>query len=416
MMRQPGLVDGVKDAKKRKLTSKTLPNALQQAPEFAEDSKMYRDLVEMERKLDWTISRKRVEIQDALARSPSTTRTLRIFLSHTTSGQAWQSTEGADPTVNLETGEGIPAWTLKVEGRLLEIPNQRSRDKVPPRKFSTFIKRLIVELDRDPSVYPDGNIVEWPSQPNTQPPLDGFTIRRTGDVPTKCRVLMYLAQYPEQFKIAPELGNILGITEESRLGVIQTLWNYIKIHGLQDKTDRRRIRADEALKPIFGGEGTTFYHLPELVNRYLMPPDPVVLYYTLDPTVPPPERPSAWDIELKAEDSNLKNRMAVSIQASKESTQDLSKLDDEIAVLVQSLQNSHTKRVFLQSFAKDPAQFIQTWLESQSRDLESVLASGPSEGATIRAEELRRSEFFRLPWVDEAVAVHEGIRHAKGPQ
>ena len=29
---------------------------------------MYRDLLEMERQLDWTISRKRVEVQDAVAR------------------------------------------------------------------------------------------------------------------------------------------------------------------------------------------------------------------------------------------------------------------------------------------------------------------------------------------------------------
>jgi SWI/SNF-related matrix-associated actin-dependent regulator of chromatin subfamily D len=73
----------------------------------------------------------------------------------------------------------------------------------------------------------------------------------------------------------------------------------------------------------------------------------------------------------------------------------------QIALHAQSLHNSHLKRTFLQSFARDPAQFIQTWLESQSRDLESILGSGPSEGATIRQEELKRSEFFRLPWVEE---------------
>jgi SWI/SNF-related matrix-associated actin-dependent regulator of chromatin subfamily D len=45
------------------------------------------------------------------------------------------------------------------------------------------------------------------------------------------------------------------------------------------------------------------------------------------------------------------------------------------------------------------------------------LGSGPSEGATVRAEELRRSEFFTLPWVEEAVAVQEGFRQAaKGMQ
>ena len=46
---------------------------------------------------------------------------MRIFLSHTVSGQAWQKgSENAD-ALNVESGEGIPAWTFKVEGRLLEV-------------------------------------------------------------------------------------------------------------------------------------------------------------------------------------------------------------------------------------------------------------------------------------------------------
>lgn len=405
-------MDGVKAAKRRKITDKSVPNALAQLPEFAEDSQMYQSLLEMEKKLDWTMSRKKVEVQDALGRNPTTTRTLRLFLSHTVSGQLWQTGEAGVEGVNFETGQGIPAWSLKVEGRLLELPNQRARDRVPPRKFSTLIKRMIIELDRDPTLYPDGNVVEWPRGPTIQQPLDGFTVRRTGDQPTKVRLIIYLEQTPEQYKVAPDLGNILGIKEESRIGIIQAMWNYIKIHGLQDKTDRRRIRADDYLRPIFGGEGIMFHQLPELVNRYLMPPDPVVIHYSINPAQVPPERPSAWDIELKMEDTSLKNRIMVTVQSSKDSMADLTKLDDEIALLSQSLHNSHTKRQFLQSFARDPANFIQTWLASQSRDLESVLGSGPSEGATIRAEELRRSDFFRLPWVEEAVAVHEGLRLA----
>lgn len=79
---------------------------------------------------------------------------------------------------------------------------------------------------------------------------------------------------------------------------------------------------------------------------------------------------------------------------------------------MQSLHNSHLKRTFLRAFSSNPQTFIQTWLESQSRDLESILGSGPSEGATLRQDDLRRSEFFRLPWVEEAVAVQEGLRLA----
>lgn len=409
-------MDGPKAAKKRKLTDKTIPNVILQNPDFAQDSQMYQDLLEMERRLDWTMMRKKVEVQDALTRNPTTTRTLRIFLSHTVSGQLWQT--GGDVVANFETGEGIPAWTFKIEGRMLELPNQRSRDKTPLRKISTLIKRMVIELDRDPAAYPDGNIVEWPRAPgHHNPPLDGFSIKRTGDLPTKIRILMYLEHFPEQYKVIGELGDVLGIREESRIGVIQALWNYIKIQGLQDKVDRRLVRADDKLRTVFGSDSISFQSIPELVNRFLSAPDPVILHYTVNPAIPPPERPSAWDVEVKMEDTSIKSRMSVIVNTSKESAQALEKMDEEVSRLAQSLSNSHLKRTFLQSFADDPAQFIRTWLESQSRDLEIILGSGPSEGMTVRQEELKRSEFFRLPWVEEAVAIQEGIRlSTKGMQ
>ncbi|KAJ2936368.1 hypothetical protein H1R20_g727, partial [Candolleomyces eurysporus] len=271
---------------------------------------------------------------------------------------------------------------------------------------------MVIELERDVNLYPDGNIVEWPRVGHSNAPLDGFTVRRTGDTPTKIRVLLYLNHFPEQYKLHPELANILGIKEESRLGVIQALWSYIKLNGLQDKVDRRIIRADDKLKPIFGGEGISFQMLPDLVNRFLVVPDPIVLWYTVNPGAPPPERPQAYDVEVKMEDAAMKGRMAAMLQSSKESGATLMKLDEEIALLAQSLHNSHVKKVFLESFAKDPAKFIQTWLESQSRDLESILGSGPTEGLTVRQEELRRSEFFQLPWVEEAVAIQHGTNLA----
>ncbi|TDL14860.1 SWI/SNF complex protein [Rickenella mellea] len=396
-------MEAPKAAKKRKLTDKTLPASVLQSSEFP-DSKMYQDLLEMERKLDWTMMRKK------------TTRTLRIFLSHTVSDQAWQ-TEGLAPPEahDFDTGKGIPSWAFKFEGRLLEVPGRR--DKGPLRKFSSFIKSLVVDLDRDQNLYPDGNIVEW-HRPQVvsgivPPSLDGFTVRRTGDTPTKVRVTLHLEHYPEQYRVNPDLGSILDLKEESRTGVITALWNYIKINGLQDKVDRRVIRTDARLKAIFGVDQLPFQQIPELVNRYLHPPDPVILHYTLKPNEPPPVAPQAWDVEVKVEDTSLKSKMTqVVLSMNAESMRELARLDDEIALLAQQIHNSQLKRNFLTSFAENPAEFIQTWLESQSRDLESVLGSGPSEGQTVREEELKRSEFFRLPWVEEAVAVQEGMRMA----
>jgi SWI/SNF-related matrix-associated actin-dependent regulator of chromatin subfamily D len=68
------------------------------------------------------------------------------------------------------------------------------------------------------------------------------------------------------------------------------------------------------------------------VNRFLAPPEPVVLHYTVDPALSPPERPRAWDVELKMEDMAMKGRMNVVLQANKEVMAELVKLDEEVRV------------------------------------------------------------------------------------
>ena len=68
-------------SRKRKLLDKSIPNVILQNPEFAQDSQMYQDLLEMERKLDWTMMRKKVEVQDALGRIPSVRLLIVIYIS-----------------------------------------------------------------------------------------------------------------------------------------------------------------------------------------------------------------------------------------------------------------------------------------------------------------------------------------------
>lgn len=73
-----------------------------------------------------------------------------------------------------------------------------------------------------------------------------------------------------------------------------------------------------------------FQQLPEIVNRYLAPPEPIILHYTLNPAVAPPEKPAAWDVEVKVDDSNLKGRMQhVVMSMAQDSAKELTKLDEE---------------------------------------------------------------------------------------
>lgn len=95
-------------------------------------------------------------------------------------------------------------------------------------------------------------------------------MKRTGDAPTRARVVLYLEHFPEQYKVSPELGEALCIKEDSRIGVIQALWNYIKIHSLQDKTDRRIVRADEKLLSV-SSTSYSFSSGSLILARYLAP-------------------------------------------------------------------------------------------------------------------------------------------------
>lgn len=73
------------------------------------------------------------------------------------------------------------------------------------------------------------------------------------------------------------------------------------------------------------------------MNRFLTAPDPVVLHYILNPGTPPPDRPQAYDVEIKMEDTALKHKMAITISSSKESGQTLLKLDEEVIFPLSSL-------------------------------------------------------------------------------
>ena len=62
-----------------------------------------------------------------------------------------------------------------------------------------------------------------------------------------------------------------------------------------------------------------------------MPAEPIVLHYTLNPSVPPPEKASAWDVEVRTDDLGLKTRMNhVLVGVAQDTAKELLKIDDEV--------------------------------------------------------------------------------------
>ncbi|KAF8596834.1 SWI/SNF complex 60 kDa subunit [Ceratobasidium sp. AG-I] len=420
--------------KRRKLASRVLPDAV--VREYREngrpDADLYEQLVERERKLDWITQRKRIELQDGLQKVIKTRRTLRVFISHTASNQAWQTTETSAPP-NFETGEGVPSWTLRIQGRLLEAdvtdasPDTQAAASAPTSKFSSLLKAMRVDIERDPTLYPEPNQVDWHSASQEQP-VNGFNITRRGDQPsTRVRILLHLApQDPSlvRFKLSPPLSALLDLPSATRPDAIAAVWSYVRTNGLFDKADRRKVRADDGLRMLFNSDMFEFHHIPEMVTRHLVQPEPVILTYELklDAANPNPP-PKAFDISIEVDNIALKTKMQDAYLAiTQGDTTEIQALEDKVNQTINQITNLSLKREFCKAFAADPQRFINRWIESQSRDLDIILGQGGMAGSGnakpqvgLGDEDLRRSEFFRLPWVREAIGIHEGLRGLRIP-
>ena len=69
---------------------------------------------------------------------------------------------------------------------------------------------------------------------------------------------------------SPALAEVVGSKAIPRTEVTKKLWAYIKKNKLQDPKNKRNIKADDALKPVFGGKAVVnMFEMTKLVNKHL---------------------------------------------------------------------------------------------------------------------------------------------------
>ncbi|TDG98062.1 hypothetical protein EPR50_G00214070 [Perca flavescens] len=396
-------------AKRRKMADKVLPQRIR---DLVPESQAYMDLLAFERKLDQTIARKRMEIQEAIKKPIMQKRKLRIYISNTYTPC---KPEG-------EEAEKVSSWELRVEGKLLEEPGKQKK------KFSSFFKSLVIELDKE--LYgPDNHLVEWHRMPTTQE-TDGFQVKRPGDVNVKCTLLLMLDHQPPQYKLDPRLARLLGVHTQTRASIMQALWLYIKNNKLQDCHEKEYINCNRYFRQIFGCPRMRFSEISIKLAGLLQHPDPIIINHmiSVDPT--DQKKTACYDIDVEVDDplkgqmngflsstTNQQEIAALEMKASQsqmpaprwlldKNTSCLFKMSYVLLYWLCSLQihetieyinQLKTERDFMLSFSNKPQDFIQDWLKSQCRDLKLMT------DVTGNPEEERRAEFYQAPWVPEAV-------------
>ncbi|KAL2265157.1 hypothetical protein VTJ83DRAFT_6257 [Remersonia thermophila] len=398
----------------RKPTDKNLPEGVDEI--LAADSDVgvaYKNLRDLERRLDATMTRKRLDIVDSLNRSTKRYKTLRIWISNTAEDQFWQNSglnvDTFDFSSNLES-----SYRVKIEGRLLDDeeeeveaaektgngeadPDKMDTDvpsKAAPKpaaaaakrsRLSHFFKALTVEFDR-PKGGRQGSepTVEWkkpertPAGAGNLPAMadfDEFSFKRNGDENANITISLYRHEDPERYELSPELADIIDMREATRQEAVMALWEYIKLMNLQEDEEKRNFRCDDLLRKVIPRDLGYIPQLNDYITPHLRPLPPIKLAYTIrvDEEFHRDPKPTIYDVRVAVEDP-LRARLWNFAHSPQYASmlKDVAALDDQLATLVQAVAHSKAKHTFLTSMANDPVGFVRSWMSSQKRDLEVI--------------------------------------------
>lgn len=64
--------------------------------------------------------------------------------------------------------------------------------------------------------------------------MDGFKVTRPGDSEVQCKIKILLDLQSPRYKLLSLLYILLGVRIRTLPEILNALWNYVKIHKLQD--------------------------------------------------------------------------------------------------------------------------------------------------------------------------------------
>ncbi|KAK4224949.1 putative 3-phosphoinositide dependent protein kinase-1 [Podospora fimiseda] len=425
----------------KKPTDKTLPDGIEDILVGPEVAIAYKNLRDFERRLDATMMRKRLDIKESVARDTKRFKTLRIWITNTVEDQFWQA--NADNSDTFDFPSNLDStYRVKIEGRLLDDDDDLDKaddeedkpkedkpqeaaadgdkmetdDKPKPAapaakpgqrtRFSHFFKALTVDFDRPkPGRQSADASVEW-KKPLKTPPggagtlpamadFDEFVFKRNGDENTNITINLFRHEEPERFELSPELSDITDMHEATPQEAVAAVYEYISLMKLQEDDEKRHFRCDELLKKVIGRDVGAIPQLNDYITPHLKALPPLKLRYTIrvDEEFHKNPQPTIYDVSVAVDDPlQAKYKAYLENPQQKAALQEIAKLDDQLAVICQAIQQSKAKHNFLASMEKDPVGFIKTWLSSQKRDLEVILGEGTRGGGedSLTGDEWRR--------------------------
>ena len=305
--------------KARAPTDLNLPDGIEETV-LGDGVQQYKKLQELEGKLDATMMRMRLQVQDDMHRRPKYHRTLRIFIWNTVRDQPWQSggleqnafdfntdlqgsykifingkllpdedpvdeeddadidSEDDKGAVRRETDDAMDTGEdSELKARKKTQADEKSTENLDEpspiqskTKLSHFFKAVTVDMHRDSNIQlqSDGTTtLEWkkpPPQPSAQTlapdaDFDILNFERKGEENVNCTLSFYLDEDTERYLLSPALARICDEKLEDRGTIMWKLWQYINAHGLLQDEEKKTISCDDLLRAV---------RIPSLFTRH----------------------------------------------------------------------------------------------------------------------------------------------------
>lgn len=380
----------------------------------------YRELRDIERTLDSTMMRKKLEASESVHHSRARRYgTMRIWISNTAENQPWQSSGIDADAFDFDSGTNA-TYKVKIQGRLLDDDNDQGlsdeeeeekdtdvleedgaepKTATPaskPKVFSQFFTAITIDFDRAKSLQPDNfTQIEWKrpevAQNTKESTFSELVFERKGDENINVTINLQRHLHPERYRLSKPLAELLDTDEEDRAGVMMGIWEYARSQHLQQDEDERKFACDAKLKALFGQDMFYFPNIPQLIKPHLTTLPPIQLSYTIrvdkDYISPSPEsgispsQPTIYDVQVPLDDPLqplVQNILRPKNAA--ETLEQIRGIDEQLVLLMGAISQSKAKHAFFTSMAKDPVAFVKRWLSSQKRDLEVLLGEASRGG------------------------------------
>ncbi|KAI4144320.1 MAG: hypothetical protein L6R39_004238 [Caloplaca ligustica] len=241
---------------------------------------LYKRMRDVERRLDATMMRKRLDFQDPRYNVSKRYKKMRIWISNTVDFPKGEEQDLYDFSGNSEC-----TYRMKIEGRLLDDKDDDLRDDddsddekeekdgdamdqddqlsrkpvkaVGPRptKLSHFFKAITIEFDRNKDFQADYTTqIDWKRPSPTAPgypdgtDFDSLEFERKADSDMNCTINFY--RDDNRFLLSDPLAELLDSRKEDRKSVIIGIWDYIKAMNLQQDDEKRAVQCDERLRRV----------------------------------------------------------------------------------------------------------------------------------------------------------------------